>query len=109
MNIWEIDKLVLFIAFVIPGFLSLKVYELRNPGVEKDSSKQIIDAVTYSCINYAILSWPILLVQQSNLRLSSPTLYTAFFLFVIFLAPVVWALLWQWLRKLKVFQKTILG
>lgn len=79
MNIWEADKLLLFIAFVIPGFISLKVYELLNPGIQKESSKQIIDAVTYSCVNYAILFWPILAVERRALGKESPNLYAAFF------------------------------
>jgi len=31
MNIFEIDKLIIFIAFVIPGFISIKVYNLLSP------------------------------------------------------------------------------
>jgi len=107
MNIWEADKLLLFIAFVIPGFISLKIYELLNPGIQKESSKQIIDAVTYSCVNYAILLWPILAVERSALGKESPNLYAAFFLVVLFLAPIIWALLWQWVRTIKFIQKAI--
>jgi len=40
MEIWEIDKLVLFIAFVIPGFISIKCYQLLFPGTEKSASDQ---------------------------------------------------------------------
>ena len=46
MNIWQLDSLVIFIAFVIPGFISLKVFELFYSNQVKDSSKQIVDAVT---------------------------------------------------------------
>ena len=45
MDIWEANKLVLFIAFVVPGFVSLKTYELVFPGVPKDSAQQLIDTV----------------------------------------------------------------
>lgn len=41
MDIWEVDKLILFIAFVIPGFIALKMYELIFPGEEKDSSAHV--------------------------------------------------------------------
>ncbi len=54
MNIWEADKLIIFIAFVIPSFISLKVYDLLCPGSPKDSSKQVVDAVAYSCINDSV-------------------------------------------------------
>lgn len=55
MDIWTVDKLVLFIAFIVPGFVSLKAYELLAPRVTKESTQQLIDAVAYSSINYAIL------------------------------------------------------
>ena len=99
MSIWDIDKLVLFIAFVIPGFIGLKAYELLNPGIHKESSKQIVDAVAYSCINYAILFWPIMAVEGSDLRGTLPHCYWAFYFFVLFCAPVFWAFIWLWLRK----------
>ncbi len=32
MDIGSQDKLVLFIAFIIPGFIAIKVYEILYPG-----------------------------------------------------------------------------
>ena len=58
MDIWDANKLLLFIAFVIPGFVSLKTYELLCPGAPKESDKLLIDAVAYSSINYAAYSTP---------------------------------------------------
>ena len=55
MEIFESSKLVLFIIFAIPGFISIKTYSLLCPNHEKDSTKLIIDAITYSCLNYALL------------------------------------------------------
>ncbi len=103
MNIWEIDKLLLFILFVIPGFISLKVYELLIPGKEKDSSKQIIDAITYSCMNYAFLLIPI--ISINNIKDISPVLYYLFYLIVFFFAPISWVIVWKWLRTKEIFQK----
>lgn len=105
MNIWETDKLIIFIAFVIPGFISLKTYEVIFPGVYKDSSKQIVDAIAYSCINYALLFWFIFLVEQNNVKSNHPILYIIFYLFILFIAPVLWVLGWKYLRTLNAFQK----
>ena len=99
MSIWEIDKLALFIAFVIPGFIGLKAYELLNPGIYKESSKQVIDAIAYSCINYAALFWPIIVVEGSELRVDLPYGYWGFYFFVLFCSPVLGAFLWLRLRK----------
>jgi hypothetical protein len=105
MDIWDTNKLIIFIAFVIPGFISLKVYELLCPGPPKDSSSQIVDAIAYSCINYALLFWPIQLVETSELRTNSPNLYALFYLFVLFVAPIVWVTGWKLLRTRQIFQK----
>ncbi len=40
MSILEQDNLLLFIAFVIPGFVSLKAYELLTPSQHVESSKK---------------------------------------------------------------------
>lgn len=104
MSIWEADKLVLFIAFVIPGFVALKTYELLFPSERQDSSKQVIDAVAYSCLNYAFLFWPIWAVEAADLDSSHPNLYALFYLFVLFGAPVAWILLWKRVRESDAFQ-----
>ena len=104
MNIWEDDKLIIFIAFVIPGFVALKTYELLFPSERRDSSKQIVDAVAYSCLNYAILFWPIAAVENAKIVNSHPNLYAIFYLFVLFVAPIVWMLTWKWIRESDRFQ-----
>jgi hypothetical protein len=48
MDIWNADKLVLFIMFGIPGFLLLKTNAILGLEPVADSSKQVVDAVAYS-------------------------------------------------------------
>ena len=45
MDIWKIDKLVLFFALVIPEFISIKAYQLAFPGTERVTPDQLIDAI----------------------------------------------------------------
>lgn len=104
MNIWEIDKLVLFIAFVIPGFISIKIYALLYPGAQQDSTKQLIDALAYSSLNYAILLWPIRLIEQSTIIINHPVWYSLFYFFVLFIAPIGWVVLWKCVRTSKRIQ-----
>lgn len=104
MDIWETNKLVLFIAFVVPGFISLKAYELLVPRATKESAQQLIDAVAYSSINYAILLWPIYEIEQGSIRTSSPSAYVAFYVFVLLVAPVFWAFLLRWARTTQFVQ-----
>lgn len=105
MDIWEVDKLILFIAFVIPGFISIKAYQLLFPSTKVSTSDQLIDAVAYSSINYALLILPILSVERGLLKEAHPTLYNLFYIFVLFLAPIAWVLIWRFLRTRDFFQR----
>lgn len=107
MDIWEADKLLLFIAFVVPGFVSLKCYETICQKPQRDASSQLIDAITYSCINYAILFYPIYLVESGNYRQSNPSLYIAFYGFVLLIAPIIWAIGFRYLRTTDFLQRLL--
>lgn len=100
MNIWETDKLILFLIFVIPGFISMKFYTLFvSPDSYRDSSKQIIDAVAYSCFNYA-LSFPfILFFEKIKLGASHPYLYIFFYFFLILIFPIILSFSWHKIRS----------
>lgn len=107
MDIWEVNKLFLFITFVVPGFISLKTYALLQPTHFKDSSQQLVDAVAYSSINYALLIGPIYWVETSDLRAACPTLYVLFYVVVLLLAPIGWASAFLWLRKTQFLQRSV--
>jgi hypothetical protein len=101
----EADKFVLFILFVVPGFVCLKTYQVITPSRLRDAAQQLVDAVAYSCVNYALLAYPIFLVEQSGLRERSPEAHFAFWAFVILVAPAIWACLYRYLRKLPFAQR----
>lgn len=105
MDIWTSDKLILFIVFVIPGFVSLKVYDLIQPGPRQGTSERLIDAVAYSCVIYALLLIPIVFIENSKIRSEVPWLYYLFYVLVLFVSPVLLALLWKHLRTRGFFLK----
>ena len=105
MNIWEADKLVLFIAFVIPGFISLKAYSMLVPSEQKDSGGKLIDAIAYSCINYALLSPLILYVESNNVLQDSPNWRLLYVCFVLFIFPVTLSVLWLLIRRTRYILK----
>lgn len=98
MDIWEASKLALFIWFVVPGFLSIKFYQLMFPGVYKSSTELLVDAVSYSCMNYALLSWAILYVEKSSLLSVHPSMYYGFYFFAFFVSPLIIVWLWKKIR-----------
>lgn len=107
MDIWDVNKLILFIAFVVPGFISLKTYALLQPAQFKDSSQQLIDAVAYSSINYALLIGPIYAVESFDVKSSHPACYVLFYIVVLLIAPIAWAWVFLWLRKTQLLQRSM--
>jgi uncharacterized protein DUF6338 len=93
VKIWEVDKLQLFLMFFIPGFISLKVYDLIVPNELRDFSKAIFEALGYSSINFALLSWLIILIYTKDIFLSRPIWYMVALFAILFVFPVLWPVL----------------
>lgn len=108
MSALEGDKLVLFVLFVIPGFVSLRTYDLLYPAERIDGLRRAVEAISYSCINYAVLSpfliafWPQLIDPQLSELISIPMLIG-----ILFVAPAGLAFLWRYLR-LRLAEKGII-
>lgn len=99
LDVFSVDKIFLFIAFVIPGFVTYKVYELIcASGETPDFGTKIIDAIAYSCMNYAALSLLIYAVESSKLRDVHPELYILFYVFTLLIFPIILAFIWKKMR-----------
>lgn len=57
MNIFEPNELFLFILFFVPGFVSMKIYDIRVPNSSRNSAAYIFEAVAYSTVNFAMTSF----------------------------------------------------
>ena len=57
MNIFEPNSLLLFILFFVPGFVSMKVYDLLISNESRNASAYLFDAVAYSAITF-VISFP---------------------------------------------------
>lgn len=106
-DIFSENALPLFIAFVVPGFVTLRAYELLCPTEYRASSERIVEAVSYSCINYAFLIWPIIGVESHDYKTSDPYLYAIFYFFALLVFPVGVAFGWFRIRKLDFVKKTL--
>jgi hypothetical protein len=76
MDIWNVDKLTLFLVFFVPWFISIKVYDLMVPGERRDFSKSLLEAISYSTLNFAALFWLIALIQTGGFYRSHFILYS---------------------------------
>lgn len=90
MNPFEATSLQLILVFFVPGFISMKVYDLLVPSERRDFSKSVLEAVSFSCINFGILYWTILAIHRGALYAERPGLYYMALIAILFLAPILW-------------------
>lgn len=109
MNIWDIDKAALFIVLVLPGFISLKVYDLIVAGENRDFSKSIVESIAYSVLNFAVLSWLIIKISAPDYWIESPFFYWISIVHIFIVFPSVWPFIFVSLSKLKIFKKHLLN
>lgn len=90
MDIWQIDKLSLFLIFFIPGFISMKIYDLLIPNEKRDFSKSIFEVLGYSALNFAALSWLIIIIQSGNFSKDHRLWYLLALIGIICIIPILW-------------------
>lgn len=83
MPAWTVDNLELFLAFFIPGFISMQIYRLFVAGGDTDLAKQLPAVVAYSALHYAVFGWLILIAPDGWLR-------TAAMYLVVLVLPAIW-------------------
>lgn len=107
MDIWQIDKLVLFLVFFIPGFISIRIYDLLVPSERRDFSKSLFEAIGYSSLNFAALFWLIIPIHSGNFYVHHKLWYFIFLLLIICVIPIFWPILFLKLSTWKPISKYI--
>lgn len=89
MDIWQVDKLILFIIFFVPGFISIRIYDLLVASERRDFSGTFIEAIGYSAINFALLSWLIILIHSNNFYEDYRVTYFILLVVILFVVPAI--------------------
>lgn len=92
-----ITNLIALFLFVIPGFISIKVYGMLFPVPARDLSKQIINSLVYSALNYAAFSIPVFVLWDS--LKSSPIFLIVMGLAIVVVAPACWPIAYSRLSE----------
>ena len=58
----------LFLFFVVPGFVSISVYDLLVPSGRRNLSESAIQIISFSMLNVAIWYWAISSMAEVDLR-----------------------------------------
>lgn len=79
---WD-DKIILFLAFLIPGFIIREVYGLFVGIDQADTHKLLPTIVGFSALHYGVTAFPLFLLPQGGPRF-------IFAYFDVLLLPVKW-------------------
>ena len=74
-DIWQGERLFIFLVMLVPGFISLKIWDLLVPSERRDFSKSLVEAIAYSAINFAALFWLVDYLSQPNLAQTARNTY----------------------------------
>ncbi len=109
-RILEPQTLVLFLFFVVPGFITVRTYDLIVPSERRNFGESFIDIIAYSFVVLAISVWPFLWVVNHQGSLSTGLYYLLFALtlvLVFFITPVGVAMLYHWVRTRDYFKDKV--
>lgn len=86
MNPFDSETLRLILLFFVPGFISMKVYDLYVPSERRDFSKSLLEAVSFSCVNFALTYWAIVAIHLDGFPLKNPICYYLSSIGILFLS-----------------------
>ncbi len=84
------ETLTLFLYFVVPGIVAVKVYDLIVPTTRREASAAFLDALAYSFMILAVGFWPYLLLVTARAQLAGWLYYLLLFvltLLLVFFVP----------------------
>jgi len=99
---WQPDNLFTFLVFFIPGFISLKIYDLKVPNERRDFSKSFVDAIVYGGINFLVFYYPLMNFIYTP-SFYQDHIYIVFitFVFITLIMPIFWPLIYLRLIRWK--------
>lgn len=82
----------LFLFFVVPGFVSLSVYDLLVPSARRNLSESAIHLISFSMFNLALWYWVISWMAETSLRQIHPAAHSVFMFGIIAISPALLAI-----------------
>lgn len=86
----------------------MKVYSLYTPTEKIDFSKSLFEAISFSCINFAILYQPMVLINSNNYAQNHPVSYYIFLVGILFIAPILWPIFFSLITKIPFIRNKII-
>jgi hypothetical protein len=106
-NILKFDNLEFLFIFFIPGFISIRVYNLLVASKPFKSKDYLLDIFTFSVINFAAFFWIFTEYLTPSLFTSSRELFILIFFLIIFIAPIFWPIIYLLIIRIPFIRKQI--
>lgn len=90
----------IFLALFIPGFVSLKVYDLLVPSERRDLTNAFLEVISFGSINFAITYWLTLYIHSNNFGVNNPVWYYMLSVVILFVVPVFLPIVYLKLMKI---------
>ena len=93
LEVLDIDKLSLFIIFFVPGFISNRVWTLIIPSVNNKLSDYVLETISYSCINFAVMFGLIKFISKPEFQINHAVWFYVLIFIILLIMPIIWPLL----------------
>lgn len=108
MDFFQMNYISLFIIFFIPGFVSVKVWGFIVPTKTRNMNEDLFEVISYSCINFALTSWLIIIIRNDTFQSNHPILFVVLFLAILLIFPIIWPVLFHLLMNSKFVSKFVI-
>ena len=104
VDIFETVGVMDFVILIMPGFISIKVWNLIIPSKSRALKDSFLDALAYSLLNFAMLFWLMLIIRRTDWTWLRVMLYGV----LMGVGPVLWPILLKVVATRK-FQRIIIN
>lgn len=102
------ETLDLFLFFVVPGFVAMKLHDLLVPSETRNWGDSLIEVVSYSMLNLAVFWWLMSILWREGVRERHSIAYTLGVFLVVVVAPAGWAALTYLVRQSHLLRRFVL-
>ena len=107
MDIWSVESIIIILIFFVPGFISMKVYDIFIPSERRDFSGAVYEAIGYSFLNYGAFIWLILIIYYQKWWETNFNGFIISLFFLVFIMPILWAIIYYNIATSKKLSKYI--
>lgn len=93
------------LLFIVPGFILYVTFSMMIPNKSEDFQLTAIRFLTFSCINYALWSWLIFLLNTSKSIINNEVIKAFLWFIIIFVSPIFIGLIIGYFRNKEVVRR----